>query len=58
MLLITQKLSNEAFQGTPEEWAQKRHQKQVARWEAHRSGRAAPVEKGVEGQRNEGKCKE
>ena len=43
MLLITQKLSNEDFQVTPKVWAQMRHQEQVAIWEAHRSGAAAPV---------------
>lgn len=38
MLLVTQKLSNEDFQVSPEEWAANQHQKEVARWEAQRKG--------------------
>src|SRR6185312_4711051 len=43
MLLATQKLSNEDFQVSPQEWAQKRYQKDVEKWEAHRNGAAAPA---------------
>lgn len=49
MLLVTQKLSNEDFQVTPEEWAQKQHQKEAAKWEAHRSDRAARVRTAAKG---------
>jgi hypothetical protein len=49
MLLFTQKVSNQDFQVTPKEWAQKRHEEQIARWEAHRSGRVIPTEKAVRG---------
>lgn len=44
MLLVTQKLSNEEFQVTPEEWAAKRHEKQMKKWEAHRKGAPPPKE--------------
>ena len=38
LVLMTQKLSNEDFQVTPEEWAKKRHQREVAKWRAYRNG--------------------
>ncbi len=42
MLLVTQKLSNEDFQVSPEAWAANQYQKEVARWEAHRKGAPNP----------------
>lgn len=45
LLIVTQKLSNEDFQVTPEQWAAKRHQKQIEKWEAHRKGTHGRVEK-------------
>ncbi len=44
LLLVTQKLGNEDFQVTPEEWTAKQYQKTVAKWEAHRNGIPAPME--------------
>jgi hypothetical protein len=44
LLLVTQKLANEDFQVTPEEWTARRHQKAVAKWRAHRNGIPAPIE--------------
>jgi hypothetical protein len=43
LLMVTQKLSNEDFQVTPEEWAAKRHRQQVAKWEARRNAKPAPM---------------
>jgi hypothetical protein len=48
LLLVTQKLANEDFQVTPEEWTARRHQKAVAKWEAHRNGIPAPMEESTE----------
>jgi hypothetical protein len=44
LVLVTQKLSNEDFQVTPEEWAARRHQKQVEKWEVYRAGKPTVVE--------------
>jgi hypothetical protein len=44
--LGNQKLANEDFQVTPNEWATKRHQKEVAKWEANRKGRSDLDNKG------------
>lgn len=38
LVLMTQKVSNEDFQVTPEEWAKTRHERQVAKWQAYRNG--------------------
>jgi hypothetical protein len=46
LLIVTQKLSNEDFQVTPEQWAARRHQKQIAKWEAHRKGISSREDKG------------
>ena len=39
LLLGNQKLANEDFQVTPSEWATKRQQKEVAKWEAYKGSR-------------------
>src|SRR5262249_53067043 len=43
MFLGNQKLTNEDFQVTPAEWEAKRHEKEVAKWEAYKKG-LAPVD--------------
>lgn len=38
LFLGNQKLANEDFQVTPAEWAATRHQRNVAKWDAHKRG--------------------
>ncbi|MEK6321562.1 MAG: hypothetical protein AABN33_07760 [Acidobacteriota bacterium] len=38
LILAYQKLDNEEFQVTPEEWATNRHNQSVAKWKAYKSG--------------------
>lgn len=45
MFIGNQKLTNEDFQVTPAEWEAKRHQKEVAKWDAYKRGRAPLDEK-------------
>ena len=46
LLLGNQKLANEDFQVTPTEWATKRHQNEVAKWEAYKRSRPMPEKNG------------
>ena len=47
MLLIYQKVSNEDFQVTPQEWLVSRYKQNLANWQAFKSGNPRPAESGT-----------
>ena len=46
MLLINQKMSNEEFQVTPQEWLANLHKRNLEKWNAYKSGKAQPAASG------------